>query len=105
MKNRVIGSFIILFLFIGSLSLGSKIFNILMCLCGIISFIELFEIKFEKDKLFIKIMGVLNVLAILANMIIYNSYNYALYIIPILSLILPILIYNDKKKYNITDAI
>lgn len=48
MKNRVIGSFIILFLFIGSLSLGSKIFNILMCLCGIISFIELFEIKFEK---------------------------------------------------------
>ena len=105
MKNRVIGSIIILFLFIGSLSLGSKIFNILMCLCGIISFIELFEIKFEKDKLFIKIMGVLNVLAILANMIIYNSYNYALYIIPILSLILPILIYNDKKKYNITDAI
>ena len=73
MKNRVIGSFIILFLFIGSLSLGSKIFNILMCLCGIISFIELFEIKFEKDKLFIKIMGVLNVLAILANMIIYNT--------------------------------
>ena len=101
MKNRVIGSFIILFLFIGSLSLGSKIFNILMCLCGIISFIELFEIKFEKDKLFIKIMGILNVLAILANMIIYNSYNYTLYIIPILSLILPILVYNDKKKYNI----
>lgn len=107
MKKRVLGAFIILFLLILSLIIGSYAFNLLMCLCALLSFIELFNIRYDnkKDIVVMKLFGIFSLLLILFNGIFYNVNNYSIYIIPILLITLPILIYNDNKKYNINDAI
>ena len=107
MKKRVLGAIIVLFVLILSLIMGSYAFNLLMCLCAFLSFIELFNIRYDnkKDIILMKIFGIISLLLILFNGIFYNINNYSIYIIPILLITLPILFYNDNKKYNINDAI
>lgn len=107
MKKRVLGAFIVLFLLILSLMMGSYAFNLLMCLCALLSFIELFNIRYDnkKDIMVMKLFGIFSLLLILFNGIFYNISNYSIYIVPVLLITLPILVYNDNKKYNINDAI
>ena len=107
MKKRVLGAIIVLFVLILSLIMGSYAFNLLMCLCAFLSFIELFNIRYDnkKDIILMKIFGIISLLLILFNGKCYNINNYSIYIIPILLITVPILFYNDNKKYNINDAI
>lgn len=107
MKKRVVGAIIILFLLIFTLSIGKTAFNLLICLCACLSFLELFNIKYDgkKDINFMKYIGLISILMIVLN----NVFNYIdifmILVIPILLLTLPIIIYNNSKKYNINDAI
>ena len=52
-----------------------------------------------------KLLGLASILLILFNGIFYNVNTYSVYIIPILLITLPILVYNNNKRYNINDAI
>ena len=87
MKKRVLGAIIVLFVLILSLIMGSYAFNLLMCLCAFLSFIELFNIRYDnkKDIILMKIFGIISLLLILFN----GIFSYI----------------NDNKKYNINDAI
>ena len=107
MKKRVLGAFIVLFLLILTLIIGSDAFNLLMCLCALLSFVELFNIRYEnkKDIMVMKLLGLASILLILFNGIFYNINTYSVFIIPILLITLPILVYNNNKRYNINDAI
>ena len=64
MKKRVLGAFIVLFLLILSLIIGSYAFNLLMCLCALLSFIELFNIRYDnkKDIMVMKLFGIFSLL-------------------------------------------
>ena len=90
MKKRVLGAIIVLFVLILSLIMGSYAFNLLMCLCAFLSFIELFNIRYDnkKDIILMKIFGIISLLLILFNGIFYNINNYSIYIMIIKNIIL-----------------
>ncbi len=106
MKERVISGAILLAILIISIFLGVRVLALTMLLCAEIGYYEFFKLKY-KDKNFeiIKILGFI-CLAIIILRDVYIDINITLaLIIPLLGLILPILFYNNSKKYNINDAL
>ena len=107
MKQRTISGIILLIVLIGSLVISSQLFAILMTGAAVIGFNEFFTVKFGKNNELnvIKILGMLLVIFITLNNIFYKVELNVLILIPILSLSLPMLLYNNNKVYNIIDSL
>ena len=108
MKKRIIGAIFILSVLISSIILGNNVFRIVMTLCALGSFYELFSIKYKNksNKLsIISILGYLLILLIMFNNTFYY-FNYGILLILVFfCFIIPIIFIDDKNKYNINDAL
>ncbi len=107
MKQRTIGAIILLLILVSCLIISSKLFGIVMQIVAILGFNEFFDIKY-KDKLkeyrLIKILGLLSLILITLNNTFYVLDMKVVILLPLLMLSLPIVFYNDNKKYNINDC-
>ena len=108
MKKRIIGAIFILLVLISSIILGNNVFRIVMTLCALGSFYELFSIKYKNksNKLgIISMLGYLLILLIMFNNTFYY-FNYGILLILVFfCFIIPIVFINDKNRYNINDAL
>lgn len=108
MKKRIIGAIFILSVLISSIILGNNVFRIVMTLCALGSFYELFSIKYKNksNKLgIISMLGYLLILLIMFNNTLYY-FNYGILLILVFfCFIIPIVFINDKNRYNINDAL
>ena len=106
MKKRIIGAGIVLMVLIVSLILGDKVFGIVMTVAAVLGFKELVDIKYKNKKIdFVKIVSSLCLILLLFNNILYKVNNDILIVLPILILIIPIIFYDDRNRYNINDAL
>lgn len=107
MKKRTFSAIILMMILIGSIFLGYKTFGIVMLLCSILGYRELFLIKYEKSKNkldIVRLMGYFSLILLVLNNIFFELDNQILIILPLLMLSIPILFYNDSNVYNINDA-
>ena len=107
MKERSVSAVIILAVLVISLLVGYRVFGLVMLIVAFLGFRELFFIKFEKrkDKLeIIRIISYIALMFIVLNNIFFNIKVEFVYILPILSLAIPIIMYKSDK-YNIDDAL
>ena len=105
MKKRILGGAIVLIVLITSILLGDIPFSITISLVALLGLKELIDIKYKnKDIKVIKILSSISMLLILLNNTLYTLDIKVLIYLPILILILPVVFYNNKEKYNINDA-
>lgn len=105
MKDRIIGAIIVVTALIVSLLLGDIVFNITMTIAALFGLKELIDIKYEKEKIdFVKISSGIFLTLFLLNGALYKIEEKFLIILPILGLIIPMIFYNNKNRYNINDA-
>ena len=105
MKNRIIGAIIVVTVLIVSLLLGEIPFALVMTVAALLGLKELIDIKYEKEKIdFIKLIAGIFLILLLLNNILFKINDKVLIILPILGLIIPIVFYNNKNRYNINDA-
>lgn len=105
MKKRILGGAIVLIVLITSILLGDIPFAITISLVALLGLKELIDIKYKnKDIKAIKILSSTSMLLILLNNTLYTLDIKVLIYLPILILILPVVFYNNKEKYNINDA-
>lgn len=108
MKTRTISGIILLIILIGSLLISPKIFSLVMLASALLGFRELINIKYGKSEAnieFIKLVGYISIILTVLNKTFFNLEDDIVLIIPILGLTIPIVFYNDSKKYNINDAL
>ena len=107
MKMRTIGAAILMVILIGSILIGAKAFGLVMLVCAILGYSELINIKYDsKDKNLdmVKLFGGISLVLMVLNETFFNLSNEVLFLVPILGLTIPIVFYNDSKRYNIQDA-
>ena len=110
MKNNIINILLVITIFIISLFLGKLSFSIFMSLLAVISLREMLYIK-NKDKSFpieVEIISYVIVLFFVMNNYNNNDYyyiDYKLLVALLFSCLIPLVIINDKKKYNLLDAL
>ena len=107
MKDRILGAIILLAILIGSLILGKIAFSIAMLVVAILGYKELFEIKFSHEKNNISVMkliGYINLVLMCLNEFLFKLDIELVTTIAILSITIPIILYNNSEKYNINDA-
>lgn len=106
MKKRILSTIVILTIFITVLVINSKLFGLLMLTCGILSLRELIDVKYKKKDInLVKIISYVSALILIINGLFYTLPTLLTLIIPILGLLIPIVFYNDNKKYNVEDAL
>ena len=106
MKKRIVGAIIVVAVLITALLLGDKIFALTMTIAALFGLKELIDIKYEKEKInLVKFLAGIFLVLFLLNNIMYQINEKSLIILPILGLIIPMIFYNDKNKYNINDAL
>lgn len=108
MKIRTISGIILVLVLLGSLLLDYRAFAILMTIVACVGYRELLNIKYgekENNFEFIRFIGYVSVILLSLNGIFFNLSNNITLIIPVLALTIPIVFYNDSKKYNINDAL
>ena len=105
MKKRIIGAIIVVVVLVTSLLLGEIPFALVMTGAALFGLKELIDIKYEKEKIdFIKIISGIFLILFLLNNMLFKLDDKVLIILPILGLIVPIIFYNNKNRYNINDA-
>lgn len=105
MKKRLIGAVIVVGILLLGLILGNISFTIVISVLSLLGLKEIINIKYEKKDIdTVKIIAYICMLLILLNSYFNVINNRALYIFTILSLIIPMIIYNDKDRYNISDC-
>lgn len=108
MKKRTVGACLLLVLLIGSLLIGYKAFSLVMLLAAILGYRELINIKYgdrEKNIETVRFFGYVSILLVVLNNIFYELDDKLMIVLPMLALTIPIIFYNDSKKYNINDAL
>lgn len=105
MKKRLFGGAlvvgILLFAFFG----GNVIFKIIMTIISMLGLRELIDIKYKDRKIFpVKLFAYVLLGILMFNGLIYNLNITSIISFILLTLILPIIFYNDKSKYNINDS-
>ena len=107
MRMRTIGAAILMIILIGSILIGYEAFGIVMLISAVIGYRELINIKYSdhgKNMDMIKLIGGLCLVLLVLNDIFFNINNDILLLVPMLGLTMPIVFYNDSKRYNIQDA-
>ncbi len=106
MKKRVVSVFLMILIFALCIIISSKIFAILMLICGNLCLKELIDIKYKnKDIDFVKFVCYLSISILILNGVFFKFNTLFTLIFPILSIITPIIFYNDNKKYNMEDSL
>ncbi len=106
MKKRVVSAFLMILIFALCIIISSKIFAILMLICGNLCLKELIDIKYKnKDIDFVKFVCYLSISILILNGVFFKFNTLFTLIFPILSIITPIIFYNDNKKYNMEDSL
>ena len=108
MKKRIISSIVLLIILIGSLVISPKLFSLVMTFAAVLGFRELINIKYgstEANIEFIKFIGYISIILISFNGLFFDIDENIILIIPVLGLTIPIVFYNNSKKYNINDAL
>ena len=108
MKTRTIAGIILVLILLGSLLASYKIFAIVMTIVALLGYRELLNIRYKEKGINIEVVrfiGYISVILITLNGIFFKLNNNITLIIPILSLTIPIIFYNNSKKYNINDAL
>ena len=111
MKTRIISAIVMLLIFIPILILGGSVFKAFTILLAILGMYELMNVRKNKKV----IPTPIRIIAyILVGIFVYfssdffeASYNldYRVFIVTFLSFLIPLVIINDNKKYNINDAL
>lgn len=105
MKKRIFGAIIVVSVLLVGALLGPKVFALVMTGAALLGLKELIDIKYEKKNItFIKSMSYVFLCLFLFNNIFYKVDIKVLIVLSILFLIIPIIFYNDRDKYNINDA-
>ena len=108
MKSRTLGAIVLLVILIGSLIIGYEIFACVMLVSALLGYRELINIRF-KDKSSsietVRFFGYVSIIFIVWNNVFYSLDDRLTLIIPMLFLTIPIIFYDDGKKYNINDAL
>ena len=105
MKKRIFGAIIVVAILVIGAVLGPKIFALVMTGAAVLGLKELIDIKYEKkDITLIKIISYLLLCLFLLNNILYKIDIKVFIGFSILCLIIPIVFYDDRDKYNINDA-
>lgn len=108
MKKRIISAIILLILLVGSLFIGYQAFGVVMGVFAFIGFHEMMDIKYHGEKREIELVRFIAfccLVMILGNHVFFSIPEEILYTFPILGLTIPIVIYNDSKKYQINDSL
>ena len=106
MKKRLLGAFIVLFILITSLILGEIPFSIVMTVVALLGLKELIDIKYKKRKIdFVNILCYLMMILFMINNLILKIDNKVMISSSLILLILPIIFYDDKDRYNINDSL
>ena len=105
MKKRLfVGSLVVsilLFAFFG----GNVIFKIIMTIISMLGLRELIDIKYKDRKILpVKLFAYMLLGILMLNGLIYNLNITSIISFVLLTLVLPIIFYNDKSKYNINDS-
>lgn len=108
MKKRTISAMILMIILIGSMIISSKLFGIVMLLVSILGFNEFFDIKYSdkiKELKSIKVLGIMCMMLVVLNKTFYTLDMNIVILIPLLTLSLPVVFYNNNKVYNINDCL
>lgn len=106
MKKRVVSAFLMILIFALCIIISSKIFAILMLICGNLCLKELIDIKYKNKYIyFVKFVCYLSISILILNGVFFKFNTLFTLIFPILSIITPIIFYNDNKKYNMEDSL
>ena len=104
---RTIGAVILLVILIGSIMIGYEAFGLVMLACSIIGYNELINIKYNNNDRhvdMIRFVGVICLILLVLNEIFFDISSELLLLVPMLGFTIPIVFYNDSKRYNIEDA-
>ena len=106
MKKKVIVALLMLLIIIPIILKGGIYFNIAIVLLSLGAFKEIIDLKYDKKELplIIKIIGLINFLIIIFKNNSLKVLNIWPVCILLISLLLPIVIYGNLKKYNTNDA-
>lgn len=107
MKKRTFSAIILMAVLVGSIMIGYEAFGLVMLVCSIMGYHELMNIKFEdkgKSIDIIRLIGVISLILLVLNDTVFILDNDLLLIVPMLGFTVPIVLYNDHKRYNINDA-
>ena len=108
MKKRVLSAIILMAILIGSAKIGYKTFGLVILIGAILGYRELVNIRYkenEKNIEMIQLIGYISLFFIVLNNIFFQINDQLLLLIPMLGLTVPIIFYNDSKRYNINDAL
>ena len=106
MKKRLIGAFIVLSVLITSLILGDNVFTIVISIIALLGLKELIDIKYKnRNIIFIKILTYILLGLFMFNNLVLKFDNKIVICASLILLILPIIFYDDKDKYNINDSL
>ncbi|MGN1312486.1 MAG: phosphatidate cytidylyltransferase [Bacilli bacterium] len=106
MKKRLIGAFIVLAVLITSLILGNNVFAIVISIIALLGLKELIDIKYKnRNIIFIKVLTYILLGLFMFNNLVLKFDNKIVICASLILLILPIIFYDDKDKYNINDSL
>ena len=111
MKFNIINLLILTFFFIFSLILGKLSFTILLCILAILSLRELYYIRNKEKPFPIEIELISYVIIIFFiinnydNSLDYYLIDYKLLVLLLLFSFIPLVLINNKKKYNLIDSL
>lgn len=110
MKKRVISAIVMLLIVIPVSIIGGTIFKITALILGLLSLKEMIDIRQTKKEFpfIIKFLAYILITALILNnngsMIFEYLLDYKIIALLLFSMLIPIVIINDNKKYNINDA-
>ena len=105
MKKRLLGGALVVGILLLAFLLGNIVFRIVMAITSILGLKELIDIKYKKKNIpVIKIISYILLGIFMLNGIVYKLNITSMIILTLLLLILPVIFYNDKDKYNINDS-
>lgn len=111
MKQRIISAIVVLAIFIPLLLLGGALFNLFIIIVAALGLKEMMEIRETKypQPMLMKLVAFASLIWIVLNnasndSLIY-SLDYRVISIILFAFLIPIIIYNDSRVYNINDAI
>lgn len=105
MKKRLFGGALVVSILLFAFFGGNVIFKIIMTIISMLGLKELIDIKYKKKNIpVIKIISYILLGIFMLNGIVYKLNITSMIILTLLLLILPVIFYNDKDKYNINDS-
>ena len=108
LKNRITSGILLVLLIIISLYYDTRIFAILMLISSLLGLYELINIKYKEktENLdLIKLISYISLGTFVLNGIFYKINMVVTILLPLLGLTIPIIFYNNSKRYNINDAL